>query len=86
MRGPPTSPIPWQTRSKDLTEASTRRTDQNLLVWVHVSHGVVSTARPDISAFDLRPGVKAIVTVAGPPEGFDPAEITVRHFLDGVCQ
>ncbi|EGG27070.1 beta-mannosidase [Cutibacterium modestum P08] len=47
---------------------------------------MVSTARPDISAFDLRPGVKAIVTVAGPPEGFDPAEITVRHFLDGVCQ
>ena len=41
-------------------------------------------ARPDISALDLRPGTKAVVTVTGLPEGFDPDEITVRHFLDDV--
>ncbi len=33
---------------------------------------------------DLHPGTKAVVTVTGLPEGFDPDEITVRHFLDDV--
>ncbi|MSS45617.1 beta-mannosidase [Cutibacterium sp. WCA-380-WT-3A] len=40
--------------------------------------------RPDVSAFDLRPGTKAVVSVNGLPQGFNPAEITVHHFLDDV--
>lgn len=40
--------------------------------------------RADVSALDVRPGKTVVMNLEGLPGGFNPDEITVRHFLDDV--